>query len=143
MALTVTIYSFSYKNGIPVSPDGGGYVFDCRGMENPGRYGQFKSLTGNDRPVMEFLESKNEVQPFLAAAWNMVDSHIRNYLSRNFTSLYVCFGCTGGQHRSLYCAEHTALHLKEVFADEIENGRVELKIVHREQGIVKTAEYYR
>lgn len=129
MSLTVTVYSFSYKKGIPVSADGGGYVFDCRGMENPGRYEQYKQLTGLDAPVIEFLESKGEIQLFLDDAQRLVLRHINNFLSRGFENLMVCFGCTGGQHRSVYCAEHFAAWVKASFPD------VNVHLVHRERGL--------
>lgn len=129
MSLTLTVYSFSYKKGIPVSPDGGGYVFDCRGMENPGRYEEYNSLTGADAPVIEFLESKGEVQVFLQRITELVTPHINNYIGRGFENLMICFGCTGGQHRSLYCAEHFASWAKQNYPD------IRIRLVHREQGV--------
>lgn len=129
MSLTVTVYSFSYKNGIPTSENGGGYVFDCRGMHNPGRYEQYKSLTGADAPVIEFLEAQGEVQVFLAGIQQLVTPHINNYIERGFSDLCVCFGCTGGRHRSLYCANHFAAWVHESFPD------VKVRLIHREHNI--------
>lgn len=128
--LVVKIQSFSYKKGIPddMSGNGGGYVFDCRGMHNPGRYAEYKSLTGRDRPVIDFLESRGEVQQFMAHATALVDSSVDTYLRRGFTSLCVSFGCTGGQHRSVYCAEAMARHINEKYGDKLH-----INLFHREQ----------
>lgn len=129
--LTVHVSSFSYRQGIPddVSGNGGGFVFDCRGMHNPGLYEQYKKLTGNDTGVIGFLEERGEVQPFLESAYAMVDASVRKYIERGYSSLCVNFGCTGGHHRSVYCANHMASHLKEVF-----NGNVTIVLEHRELG---------
>ncbi|MCR5297707.1 MAG: phosphotransferase [Paludibacteraceae bacterium] len=131
--LTVTVYSFSFKKGIPTddSGNGGGYVFDCRGMDNPGRYEPYKQITGLDRPVIEFLEQRGEITLFLQSVWQLLDRHVSDYLRRGFTSLTVCFGCTGGQHRSVYSAQHTAEHLASKFG-------IRIRLIHREQGISKT-----
>jgi len=129
--LTVRVMSFSYlKGGIPEdnSGNGGGFVFDCRAMHNPGRYEQYKGLTGADAPVIEFLESKGEVQKYLENVYGLVDPAVSNYVERGFCNLMVAFGCTGGQHRSLYCANHLADHLKDKFGD-----RIHVVIEHREQ----------
>ncbi len=132
-ALVVTIYSFSFKHGIPVdeSGNGGGYVFDCRSTHNPGKYEEYKHLTGLDQPVIDFLEKDGEILTFLESVDKLVDHHVERFLERGFTHLQVSFGCTGGQHRSVYCAEHLAKHLKEKYD-------VQIELNHRERGIVKT-----
>lgn len=128
--LTVTIYSFSFKKGIPedASGNGGGYVFDCRSTHNPGKYERFKAYTGMDAPVIAFLEEDGEILSFLEHADALVDHHVGRFLERDFTHLQVSFGCTGGQHRSVYCAEHLAARLA---------GRpgVKVHLIHREQGV--------
>ncbi len=131
-ALTVTVYSFSFKKGIPsdASGNGGGYVFDCRGTHNPGKYDAYKQLTGLDKPVTDFLEQDGEILRFLESVYTLVDAHVQRFLERGFTHLQVSFGCTGGQHRSVYAAEHLAAHLKEHFP-------VKVHLVHRERDIVK------
>lgn len=126
--LTVTVFSFSYKKGYPedLSGNGGGFMFDCRAMHNPGRYEQFKALTGRDEAVRRFLEQKGEVQPFVESAWSLVRPSVARYLERGFTSLQVGFGCTGGRHRSVYCAERMAERIREAFP------AAKVKIEHRE-----------
>ena len=128
--LVVKVFSFSYKKGIPAddSGNGGGYVFDCRGLHNPGRYEQYKKLTGRDQEVIRFLEEDGEITVFLNEIYKLADAHVENYLLRGFSSLQFCFGCTGGQHRSVYGAEHLAHHLHEKFG-------VEVRLCHREQGV--------
>lgn len=128
--LVVRIFSFSYKKGIPAdeSGNGGGYVFDCRAPHNPGRYEQYKALTGRDEPVIRFLEEDGEIQPFLQHVYALADFHVQRYIDRGFTSLMFSFGCTGGQHRSVYSAEHLAHHLYQRFG-------IEVRLCHREQGI--------
>jgi aminoglycoside/choline kinase family phosphotransferase len=129
--LTVCVMSFSYrKGGIPEdnSGNGGGFVFDCRAMHNPGRYEQYKGITGADAPVIEFLEAHGEVQQYLEHVYGLVDPAVENYVERGFLNLMVAFGCTGGQHRSLYCANHLAEHLKQKFGDKIH-----IVLEHREQ----------
>ena len=129
--LEVKVYSFSFKKGIPqdLSGNGGGYVFDCRSIHNPGRYEPYKKLTGRDKPVIDFLEEDGEITGFLEHVYGVVDPHVETFSSRGFTSLMVSFGCTGGQHRSVYCAEHLAHHL----ADKYPHVRV--RLIHREQKI--------
>lgn len=131
--LTVEVVSFSYKRGYPedLSGNGGGFMFDCRAMHNPGRYAEYKELTGLDKPVIDFLEERGEVQEFLASAYRLVDASVERYLSRGFSRLQVGFGCTGGQHRSVYCAEHLAEHLAEKFP------QARIRVIHRERGISK------
>lgn len=129
--LEVKIYSFSYKKGIPrdFSGNGGGYVFDCRSIHNPGRYEPYKNLTGRDEPVIKFLEDDGEIIGFLEHVYGVVDPHVETFHSRGFTNLMVSFGCTGGQHRSVYCAEHLAHHLKTKYP------YIHVHLIHREQKI--------
>ncbi|MBO7068478.1 MAG: phosphotransferase [Bacteroidaceae bacterium] len=131
--LVVRVFSFSYKKGVPedTSGNGGGYVFDCRGTHNPGRYEPYKKLTGLDEPVIRFLEDDGEILVFLESVYRLADAHVQRYLERGFTSLMFSFGCTGGQHRSVYCAQHLAEHIHEKFG-------IEVRICHREQGITQT-----
>jgi len=112
--LQVQVYSFSYKNGIPKDKGthGGGYVFDCRGLLNPGRYAAYKHLTGLDEPVAAFLEKETRMPEFIEHAFNLVSLSVDDYLARGFDQLTVAFGCTGGQHRSVYAAERLAEYLK-------------------------------
>ncbi|MBQ6799666.1 MAG: phosphotransferase [Bacteroidaceae bacterium] len=133
--LVVRVFSFSYKRGIPddLSGNGGGYVFDCRSTHNPGRYEPYKRLTGLDQPVIDFLEKDGEILTFLESVYALADTHVERYLERGFTDLMFSFGCTGGQHRSVYSAEHLAHHLHEKYG-------VKVELMHREQNIQKTLE---
>lgn len=133
--LVVRVFSFAYKNGIPedTSGNGGGYVFDCRSTHNPGRYEPYKKLTGLDEPVIRFLEDDGEILTFLDSVYRLADAHVRRYIQRGFTSLMFCFGCTGGQHRSVYCAQHLAERINRKFG-------VEVRVTHREQGIAAVLE---
>lgn len=128
--LTVRVMSFSYKKGIPEDPsgNGGGYVFDCRAIHNPGKYDAYKQLTGRDEPVIRFLEEDGEILTFLEHVYALADAHVQRFLERGFTHLSICFGCTGGQHRSVYAAEHVAQHIHEKFG-------VNVEVNHREQNI--------
>ncbi len=130
--LEVKVFSFAYKKGIPVdtSGNGGGYVFDCRAVNNPGKFEYYRQFTGLDEEVIRFLEDDGGVTKFLDSVYALVDSHVKRFIERKFTHLQVCFGCTGGQHRSVYCAEHLAQRLA---------GKYDIKItlVHRELGIEK------
>ena len=128
--LEVRIFSFSYKKGIPVdtSGNGGGYVFDCRAINNPGKYDHFKHFTGLDKEVIEFLEEDGEVTKFLSHVYELADAHVTRYMERKFTNLMFSFGCTGGQHRSVYCAQHLAEYLSKKY-------NITVKVYHREQDI--------
>jgi len=120
-SLIVRIFSFPYREGIP--PDdtghGGGFVFDTRGMPNPGREERFKNLTGKDMPVIDYLNQHECVGQFLASAMSLVDASVNTYQRRGFTNLMVSFGCTGGQHRSVYFAEQLAKHLSRTGVDVV------------------------
>ena len=130
--LKIRVFSFSYRKGIPedVSGNGGGYVFDCRAIHNPGKYPEFKDRTGMDQDVRAFLEGRGEVLTFLDSVFSLADAHVEKYLARGFTDLMFSFGCTGGQHRSVYCAEALACHLKSEYG-------LAVHLVHREQGVEK------
>ena len=132
-SLTVTVYSFSFKKGLPAddSGNGGGYIFDCRSTHNPGKYDEFKTMTGLDQPVIDFLEKDGEILTFLQSVDALVEHHVERFIEREFTHLQVAFGCTGGQHRSVYCAEHVAKHLHEKYG-------VHVELIHRERNIRKT-----
>ncbi len=130
--LTVRVNSFSYKKGIPVDDtgNGGGYIFDCRSIHNPGRYEEYKYLTGRDKKVIDFLKKDGEVEPFLQSIFLLVEQSIDKYLDRGFTNLQINFGCTGGQHRSVFCAEELCSHLKLKYGKH-----VVVILNHREQEI--------
>ncbi|MDE6042902.1 MAG: phosphotransferase [Muribaculaceae bacterium] len=132
-ALTVKVMSFAYKTGIPNdnSGNGGGFVFDCRAVNNPGKYERYKPFTGLDANVIEFLETDGEITRFLDHCYELVDASVERYIERGFTNLMVCFGCTGGRHRSVYSAQHMAEHINEKFG-------VKVELVHREQQIEQT-----
>lgn len=130
LKLAVRITSFSYKNGIPADErgHGGGYVFDCRALPNPGRFEQYAPFTGQDEPVIAFLEKEAAVHQFLECVFGLIDAAVDNYQTRNFTNLDVAFGCTGGRHRSVYCAEQLAGYLRRKYS-------IEVILRHREQEI--------
>jgi hypothetical protein len=126
--LSVRIYSFSFhRGGVPKDEigNGGGFVFDGRAIHNPGREERFKQLTGKDAPVIEFLDQQESAQQFLAHVRALIDASVSEYQRRGFKNLMVSFGCTGGQHRSVYLAEQLAKHLRE------KNG-VDVTVHHRE-----------
>ena len=131
--LTVKVMSFAYKKGIPndTTGNGGGFVFDCRAVNNPGKYERYKPYTGLDQQVIKFLEEDGEIIDFLTHAYALVDASVKRYMERGFTNLMVCFGCTGGQHRSVYSAQHMAEHINKTF-------NVKVELVHREQNIEQT-----
>jgi RNase adaptor protein for sRNA GlmZ degradation len=125
--LVLRIFSFSFHRGAPEDDtgNGGGFVFDGRNLPNPGREERFKQLTGKDAPVIEYLNQQESVHQFLASVFSLVDASVSNYQQRGFKNLMVSFGCTGGQHRSVYLAEQVARRLR---------GRsgVEVVVTHRE-----------
>ena len=120
--LVVKVYSFSYKKSLPNddSENGGGFLFDMRGILNPGRFEPYKYLTGRDKEVKDFLEQNTKMPEFLNSAFNVVDIAVEDYIKRGFGNLMVGFGCTGGQHRSVYAADALARHLKNKFAVKVE-----------------------
>lgn len=126
--LVVKVCSFSYRKGIPEdsSLHGGGFVFDCRGIDNPGRHAEYKEIHGRDRPVMDYLERQTRMQDFLNSAFDIVDMTIEAYIKRGFDHLAINFGCTGGQHRSVYAADAMARHLHSKY-------KVKVELCHREQ----------
>ena len=125
--LTVRITSFSFHRGMPQDDTGhgGGFVFDGRSLPNPGREERFKALTGKDQPVIDYLDQQQSVHQFMASVMSLVDASVNNYQQRGFKSLMVSFGCTGGQHRSVYLAEQLAKRLRE------RNG-IDVVVRHRE-----------
>ena len=129
--LTVTVLSFSYKKGLPEDPsgNGGGFVFDCRAIHNPGRYEPYKQLDGRDSPVKDFLEDDGEILTFLNHCFALVDASVERYIKRGFTDLQVAFGCTGGQHRSVYSAEAMARHLQQRYS----GSDLTVNLYHRER----------
>lgn len=130
--LEVRIFSFAYKKGIPADStgNGGGYVFDCRSINNPGKYEHYRQFNGMDKEVIDFLEDDGEVTVFLDSVYKLVDAHVKRFIERKFTHLQVCFGCTGGQHRSVYSAEHLAKYLSRKYD-------IKVFVTHRELNIEK------
>lgn len=130
--LTITITSFSFLKGIPQdnSGNGGGYVFDCRGLPNPGRYPEYKSVNGKDQVVIDFFKERPVIQEFIDNICKTVDITVKDYIKLKRTHLMVNFGCTGGQHRSVYCAENFLRFLKK-YPD------INIQLKHIEQGNVK------
>ena len=128
--LEVLVVSFAYKKGIPDDPsgNGGGYVFDCRAINNPGKFERYNNFNGLDEPVIRFLEEDGEIVEFLDTVYPLVDNHVKRYMDRNFTNLMIAFGCTGGQHRSVYAAQRVAEHISRKFG-------VKVVLIHREQNL--------
>jgi RNase adaptor protein for sRNA GlmZ degradation len=126
--LVVRISSFSFHQGMPKDETGhgGGFVFDCRGLPNPGREERFKALTGKDAPVIEYLLQQDGVHQFFASVMSLVDASVSAYQRRGFKNLMISFGCTGGQHRSVYLAEQLAKRL---------SGRSGVEVVVRHLGL--------
>ncbi len=129
-SLTVRVYSFAYKKGIPddISGNGGGYVFDCRAINNPGKFERYNNVTGLDEPTIKFLEDEGEIVDYLKNIYPLVDMHIKRYIDRGFTDLMISFGCTGGQHRSVYAAQRVSEHIHKEFG-------VKVSLMHREQNL--------
>lgn len=127
--LQISIYSFSYKQGIPEdkSGNGGGFVFDCRGILNPGRIQAHKTQTGRDAAVQNYLETNTQIKAFLESVYALISINIENYLSRGFSHLQISFGCTGGQHRSVYSADATAQYIQKHYP------QVSIELKHLEQ----------
>ncbi len=126
--LKVRIFSFSYKyNGIPqdTTENGGGFVFDCRFIHNPGKYEEYKNLTGKDEKVIIFLQKQAEMADFLSNVYGIIDKSVDNYIKREFSDLMISFGCTGGRHRSVYSAEKLSVHLKEKYPE------IEIVVTHQ------------
>lgn len=128
--LTITVMSFGYKNGLPEdrTENGGGFIFDCRGNHNPGRFEQYKKLTGRDKEVIDFFKEHGDIDIFIENIKDVISPTIETYIRRGFTSLMICFGCTGGQHRSVYSADSIAKYIHEKYG-------VKIILIHREQGI--------
>ena len=128
--LEVRVTSFAYKKGIPSDPsgNGGGYVFDCRAINNPGKFERYNNVTGLDAPVIQFFKEDGEMDVYLESIYKLVDSHVKRYVERSFTHLMVSFGCTGGQHRSVYASQRIAEHISEKFG-------VKVSLIHREQNL--------
>ena len=127
MSLKVKIFSFSYKfSSVPedTSGNGGGFVFDCRYIDNPGRIDDFKDLTGLDKKVSNYLDDTSDMQDFLWNVYRIISPVIEKYISRDFTNLQISFGCTGGRHRSVYSAENLARFLTENYP------QIEVETIH-------------
>ncbi len=134
LGLTVRVGSFSYRNGLPTDDKGhgGGFVFDCRFLPNPGREAKYAQLTGKDGDVISYLAAAPQVGAFLDGVFRLIDPAVENYTSRNFTDLMVSFGCTGGRHRSVYCAERLKTHLEEKYGIKVELQHRELEHLSKE-----------
>lgn len=131
--LVVRVFSFSYRSGIPADPvHGGGFIFDCRCLPNPGREEYFRSKTGRYHEVQEYLEAQEETKRFLTNALGLVSQSVENYISRGFNALDIGFGCTGGQHRSVYCATQCSQFLSDRYPVTVELHHVQLEHYKRE-----------
>lgn len=124
--MTIHVYSFSYKRGLPpdLAGNGGGFVFDCRSMPNPYWKEDLRKYAGCEKPIIEFFDGyENEVDTFLSAAWTLIGQSIKAYANDGREHLYVAFGCTGGQHRSVFFAEKMAAYLRNL-------GTVDVELIH-------------
>lgn len=115
--LLVSVFSFSYRSGIPFdkSGNGGGYVFDCRALPNPGLYDEYRLLNGRDKEVIDFFVQHPETEEYLSAVRSIVGQSVKSYIEKKYTRLMINFGCTGGRHRSVYCAEQIAGYIRDNF----------------------------
>jgi RNase adaptor protein for sRNA GlmZ degradation len=138
--LTVRVFSFSFHHQIPTdeSGNGGGYIFDARSLPNPGREERFKPLTGKDAPVIDYLNQQESVHQYLSNVMSLVDATLKSYQGRGFRNLMVSFGCTGGQHRSVFLAEQLAKHLRAASGVEVEVRHVELENMTKDPGSPRT-----
>lgn len=129
LPITIRVQSFSYQKGLPEDETGhgGGFIFDCRSLPNPGRLDEYKEQTGNDAEVIAFLEKREEVHSFLTRVRDLISQVVENYQIRNFSHLTIAFGCTGGQHRSVYCANTLAKYLREKYSVRVELSHRELE----------------
>jgi len=136
--LVVRIFSFSFHQGLPKdeSGNGGGFVFDGRSLPNPGREERFKTLTGKDTPVIDYLNQQESVHQFLAGVLSLVDSSISSYQQRGFKNLMVSFGCTGGQHRSVFLAEQLAKRLRVRNGLEVVLRHIELEKLGKRKALL-------
>ena len=136
--LVVRLFSFSFHRELPKdeSGNGGGFIFDGRGLPNPGREERFKSLTGRDAPVIDYLNQQESVHQFLASVFTLIDATVQSYQQRGFKNLMVSFGCTGGQHRSVYLAEQVAKHLRGRSGVEVVVRHLELEPLGMLQAVV-------
>ncbi len=135
MSLIVSIFSFGYnKSGLPADQNGngGGFIFDCRFMHNPGRLEEFKFKTGKDEDVIKFIETNTVMNAFLDNVNGIIDMAVDNYIERNFSNLLIGFGCTGGQHRSVYASEKLAHNLHKKYPV------ISIKITHKELGLTES-----